>query len=67
MVVAGAVYADKNHIKISREYSTIKHWSRGRDIPRTQKISDARTIKNRWLRGILPMSYAYKNKRLICH
>ena len=44
MVVAGAVYADKNHIKISREYSTIKHWSRGGDIPRTQKISDACTI-----------------------
>ena len=67
MVVAGAVYADKNHIKISREYSTIKHWSRGGDIPRTQKISDACTIKNRWLRGLLPMSYACKNKRLIRH
>ena len=47
MAVAGAVYADKNHIKISREYSTIKRWLRGGDIPRIQKISDARTIKNR--------------------
>ena len=59
MTVAGAVYSDKNHIKISREYSTIKRWLKGGDIPRIQKISDARTIKNRWLRGL----YAYKNKR----
>ena len=59
MAVAGAGYSDKNHVMISREYSTIKRWLRGRDIPHIQKISDARTIKNRWLRGL----YAYKNKR----
>ena len=46
MAVAGAVYADKNHIMISREYSTIKSWLRGRDVSRIQKISDAGTIKN---------------------
>ena len=47
MAVSGAVCADKNHTKINREYITIKRWLRGRDIPRIQKISDARTIKNR--------------------
>ena len=47
MAVAGAVYADKNHIRISREYSTIKSWLRGRDVSRMQIISDAHTIKNR--------------------
>ena len=46
----GEVYTDKNHTKISREYCTIKHWLRGQDILRIQKVIDARTIKKRWLR-----------------
>ena len=50
MAVVGAVYTDKNHI--SCEYSTIKSWLRGRDVSRIQKISDARTIKNCWMRGL---------------
>ena len=53
MVVAGAVYADKNHIRISREYSTIKRWLKCRDVSRIQTISDAHTIKNLWLRDLL--------------
>ena len=49
MAVSGVVYTYKNHTKISCEYSAIKCWLRCRDILRIQKISDARTIKNRWL------------------
>ena len=48
-MTAGAVYADKNHTKISREYSAIKRWL-GTNLCHTHtKISDARTIKKRWL------------------
>ena len=50
-------YADKNHTNISGEYvikirclkAPLSH-AQTRDIPRIEKISDARTIKNRWLR-----------------
>ena len=42
--------AEKNHTKISYEYSAIKRWLRCQNIPRIQKISYVRTIKNRWLR-----------------
>ena len=61
MCVSGAVYADKNHTKISCEYSAIKRCLRCRDIPRIQKLSDARTIKNRWLRTKTSAICAYKN------
>ena len=33
----GQFYADKNHTKISREYSAIKRWLRCRDILHIQK------------------------------
>ena len=42
--------AEKNHTKISYEYSAIKRWLRCQNISRIQKISYVRTIKNRWLR-----------------
>ena len=60
MAVSGPVYADKNHTKIRCEYSAIKHWLRCRDILRIQKISDARTIKNRWCMTKTNALYAYK-------
>ena len=44
VAVPGAVYAYKNHTKISREYTAIKRWLRGlpshartRDSPRIQR------------------------------
>ena len=59
-------YADKNHTKISCEYYAIKRWLRCRDIPRIQKMSDARTIKNRWLMtktsAVLRRQKSYKDK-----
>ena len=39
-------YAHKNHTKIRCKYFAIKQF-RCQDIPCIQKISDARTIKNR--------------------
>ena len=53
--------ADKNHTKISCEYSAIKRWLRCRDILRIQKIRDARTIKNCWLRTKTSAICADKN------
>ena len=61
MAVSGAVYADKNHTRTSGQYSTIKFWLRCQDIPRIQNISDARTIKNRWLRNKTSAICADKN------
>ena len=61
MAVAGATYAGKNHVKISCEYSAIKRWLRCWDILRIQKISNARTIKNRWLSTKTSAIYADKN------
>ena len=63
--------ADNVHAKISCEYSAIKRWLSCRDIPRIQKISDARTIKNRWLgtktSAICIDKKSYKGKQWICH
>ena len=53
------------HIRISCEYFAIKHWLRCRDIPRIQKISDACTIKNRWLGTKTSAICADKNHRKI--
>ena len=61
--ILGQFYADKNHTKIMCEYSAIKRWLRCRDIPRIEKISDARTIKNRWLRTKISAICADKDKR----
>ena len=55
--VLGQFYAGKNHTNISGEYvikirclkSPLSH-AQTREIPRIEKISDASTIKNRWLR-----------------
>ena len=49
------------YTKISCEYSTIKRSLRCRYIPRIQKISDAHTIKNRWLRTKTSAICADKN------
>ena len=57
----GQFYADKNHTKISCEYSTIKCWLGSRDILCIQKISDARTIKTHWLRTKTSLICADKN------
>ena len=42
MAVPDAVYTDKNHTKINREYTTIKLWLRGllSHAPMHTKISD---------------------------
>ena len=69
----GQFYADKNHTNISGEYvikirclkAPLSH-AQTRDIPRIEKISDARTIKNRWLRTkagtVLRRQKSYKDK-----
>ena len=57
---SGAVYADKNHRKISCQHSAIKRWLRCRDILSIKKISNACTIKNRWLRTKTNAIYADK-------
>ena len=57
---SGAVYAYKNHAKISCEYSAINRWLRCQNISHIQKISDAAAIKNRWLRPKTNAIYTYK-------
>ena len=51
----------QNHTKINHECITTKRWLRGQDIRSIQKISDARTIKNRWLRTKTSAICADKN------
>ena len=63
MTVPGAVYTDKNHTKISCEYTTKKRWLRAYLVMRAigtvyadkhhTKISGKYTAKKRWLRGLL--------------
>ena len=54
-------YAYKNHTKISCEYFAKKRWLRCGDVLRIQKISNARTFKNRWLRTKTSVICADKN------
>ena len=54
-------YAYKNHTKISCEYFAKKRWLKCREVLRIQKISDARTIKNRWSRTKTSIICANKN------
>ena len=69
----GQFYADKNHRNISGEcvikircLRTPFSHAHTRDIPRIEKISDAGTIKNRWLGTkagtVLRRQKSYKDK-----
>ena len=60
MAVSGTV----THTKISNECIAKKRWLRSRDIPRIQKISDARTIKKRWLRDLFSHVHSLRTQKL---